>query len=227
MRIKSIITATALLLMSSCKEQSRTLIFALDYSKSTGVDRISKMDEILSVAKQGDKVIVYPIHGRTASATPIAERIIPPCEDINCERQRSNILKDITSDIDKNFKKSNISPKVKSSTSITPIFSKLRILGDKQYQSLYIISDMIEENTRLDFVELFPALTNEEVVKLANLQLSEWKNEIDIQGSNVSILIPGTVSGSLHDDEFHRKVILFWDTFIKEAGGVMNVRYLS
>ena len=67
---------------------------------------------------------------------------------------------------------------------------------------------MIEENTRLDFVELFPALTNEEVVKLANLQLSEWKNEIDIQGSNVSILIPGTVSGSLHDDEFHRKVIL-------------------
>ena len=34
MRIKSIITATALLLMSSCKEQSRTLIFALDYSKA-------------------------------------------------------------------------------------------------------------------------------------------------------------------------------------------------
>ena len=108
MRIKSIITATALLLMSSCKEQSRTLIFALDYSKSTGVDRISKMEEILSVAKPGDKVIVYPVHGRTASATPIAEQIIPPCEDINCERQRSNILKVITSEIDKNFKKSKL-----------------------------------------------------------------------------------------------------------------------
>ena len=139
MKIKSIIMSTILLLMSSCKEESRTLVFALDYTKSTGVDRISRMDEILSVARQGDRVIVYPVHGRTASAAPIAERIIPPCEDINCERQRTNILKDITSDIDRNFKRSRISSKVKSSTSITPIFSKLRILGNKDSQSLFII----------------------------------------------------------------------------------------
>ncbi len=227
MQIKKIIIPLMLLMLTACNTESKTLVFALDYSRSTGINEISRMKDLLSVARQGDKVIIFPIHGRTASAVPIADKTIPPCEDINCEREKSKMLNDIVNTIDDSYKSRSINSHVKSSTSILPIFSKTRMLGSNENISLFIISDMIEENTNLDFVESFPGLRNDDIVELAKSQLDQWKYEIDLEGQSVSVLIPGTLSGSIYDDSFHRKVILFWETFIGAAGGQMKVRYLS
>ena len=228
MQIKNIILIILVVFMSACKQDFSNHLIAIDSSKSTGISKLPSFEKVLGQTNEGDRVVIMPIHGRTASAVSIIDTRIPECENINCKKTIKKVYKEIIKKTQDSFKNGSINSNVRLKTSILPIFSKMRRMESASKFQLVIISDMIEDNSSLNFSNQLPHLNKSDVKELALEKYNEWKDEIDINERKITILIPGTQSGSRnYNDEFHRKVMLFWETFIKEAGGIIEVGYLS
>ena len=227
MQIKKIIFLSALLIMFSCNKNEKNLLLAIDCTKSNGKSSIKSIGQLLENSEEGDVITIVPIHARTASAAPIIEKTIPPCEDMNCAKYQRHIINEIERSALDGFEGRNIESQVRLKTSIMPIFSRMFRMETDRTVDLIILSDMIEENNKLNFVETFPKMDKKEIKRLAIENLNQSRDEIDLANKVISIVIPGTQSGDTHNDEFHLKVLLFWETFINAAGGRMTVRYLS
>ena len=85
---------------------------------------------------------------------------------------------------------------------------------------------MIEDNTSLDFTELFARLNKPAIKKLAVKKYAEIKDEISIAGTNITILYPRTEVGG-PNDAILSKVETFWVTFIGETGANLFIADLS
>ena len=224
------------LMMTSCNEKINKIhVIFVDITLST---RISKKENAKKFSmylknmldrkvKGGEEVVIYPIHSWTESAGPIGEWEMPLPVDINWKRKWEAKIAEIVSKVNKKcFTETRIGPNVRSSTSLFPIFNKLKWLSKRGNVEVTIFSDMIEDNASLDFTELFARLNKPAIKKLAVKKYAEIKDEISIAGTNITILYPRTEVGG-PNDAILSKVETFWVTFIGETGANLFIADLS
>ena len=224
------------LIMTSCNEKTNKIhaIF-VDITGSTRISEIENAKKFCTYLKNmldkkvkgGEEVVIYPIHSWTESAGPIGEWKMPLPVDINWKSKWEAKIAEIVSEVNKKcFTHSRINPTVRSNTSLFPIFTKLKWLSKRGKVEVTIFSDMIEDNTSLDFTELFARLNKPAIKKLAVKKYAEIKDEISITGTNITILYPRTEVGG-PNNAILPKVEAFWVTFIGETGANLFIADLS
>jgi len=237
MRKNILFIITVSFLLISCKEKLKTHAFIIDVTASTSISKESeKSNDLLHSLRNiidkkvlaGETLVIYPIHARTGSASPIYKGKMPLMINLNSKKERKKQLNEIVSVInEKLFTKTIITPGIRANSSIFPIFSKLKKISKNSSIEVTIISDMIEYSTTVNFYEKLNSLSNNAVKDYAIKKYSERKDEYSIMNHNFTILIPGTEAGSKYPDEFNRKVNTFWESFFKEAGASVFITDLS
>ena len=184
---------------------------------------------LLNKVKSGETVIIYPIHSQTASASPIGEWMIPSNKgDMGDEKRKKQAIKNIISEArEVLFIESPISETVRSSTSIFPIFNKVKRLSSKGIVEITIFSDMLEDNSSMSFTSLFGKMNKKEIKSLAIAQYNQLSDEISIFGTNIRIFYPSTVVGDPNLERIMNKVDIYWETFFSEAGAKIFIFDLS
>jgi hypothetical protein len=225
------------LFLTSCNESPKTHVIFIDITLSTTISKATQNIKALlnSLTKRiddkvlsGETVIIYPIHAQTLSATAIGRWKMPVAKDMNWKKERSRMLSEISSIVNKKlFIEPIISSKTRLHTSILPIFYKLNNISLDKNIEVTIISDMIQDNSIMSFPKQFISIDNNSVKTLAKQTYVEMKGEIALNNQTISILIPGTEAGNRYGDSFNRKVNSFWTTFFREAGARVFITDLS
>tara|TARA_Y100001970_G_C14089284_1_gene779095 strand:- start:7 stop:726 length:720 start_codon:yes stop_codon:yes gene_type:complete len=237
---KSILLSLTLFsfLATSCNEKiNKVHAIFVDTTASTSTlkndnpVRIIKHIEsmLLNKVKSGETVIIYPIHSQTASASPIGEWMVPNNKgDMGDEKRKKQAVKNIIVEIKKVlFDESPISQTVRSSTSIFPIFNKIKRLSNKGIVEITVFSDMLEDNSSMSFTDLFSAMNKKQIKSLAAMQYNKRSDEISIIGTNIRIFYPSTVLGDPNIEKIMNKVDIFWEAFFAEAGANIFISDLS
>jgi len=225
---------TASVLVTSCNETAKTHVFYLDCTNSTILsdgDRYASnfykalRKKIAKEVKDGETILIYPIHAKTLSAAPLGEWEMPIKKDINYKIDRKKKLSEIISQVEE--KLSTMPLNLRSSTNIFPVFNKLKRMSNNGFMQVTIISDMIQDNSLMSFPNQFIAIDKKVVKELALTRYNKIKDDISINGQHISILVPGTEKGNKYGDSFNNKVNIFWETFFNEAGANVSIADLS
>ena len=225
-KILSLLTVVSIM-MTSCNERTNKIhAIWIDITGSTELSKEENRNMVLGYIKTilnekvkgGEEVVIYPIHTWTESAGHVVKRIMPIKKSLVYKTELKKLTKEILLEIEeKLFTQSRIKSPVRSSTSLFPIFNKLKWLSKRGKVEVTIFSDMIEDNAILDFTEFFGRLEKPAIKKLALKKYAEIKDEISIAGTSITILYPRTEVGG-PNNAILPKVETFWETFIGETG---------
>jgi len=183
------------------------------------------LENVWSLMKPDDALIIYPIHLLTETAVPLFRMIKPFLngdlnDRINSKTSESLFIKSLRKKI---FDDIKIPSEVRQGTNIYPIMRKMRRFQKDTFVSGTIVSDMNHEYLGEQLHKTFGTKDHPNPSDYAMKKVDSLGLHSSLNNSEITLVIPGTYAGDINDELTRSAIIEYWETFFMLTGSKVRI----